>query len=280
MADRNDISNEEAIRMGQDFEEHRRLARYAKREGRYDKGPKGRQADVDEIERSGPRGRMAEAGVRQPLTKPPEPKKEPPAQNVAQLVQNAVRAGLGKGVTREDVRDLVRQMLPTFLVNMQDMPPIGDPRRAVLGYEGGALVWRKMPGGGSAAGQACELDVTVVGTTFTVAPGELIHGTRRILYAGGTVDGSVVPAPDAAAVPPVEALYRWVFLELDLSVGSATAKILYSTPEVAENQLKPIDEPALGIYRIALSKWIRNAAGWSFVCFPAWQIEQHGIGGQ
>jgi hypothetical protein len=185
-----------------------------------------------------------------------------------------------KGVTPARVHQLIEQRVPSFILGMDPQPPAGDTQRAVVGFEADTWVWRTMVGGGGAAAQATELEVTAAGTTFTVAAGEVIHGTRRVVYAGGTVDGSVVPAPDAEAVPPVEALCRWVFLELDLSVGSATAKILYSTPEVPENQLKPIDEPALGIYRIALSKWIRNAAGWSFVCFPAWQIEQHGIGGQ
>jgi len=183
-----------------------------------------------------------------------------------------------RGSIDRRIIELIQRMVPRPLLAMSSTLPPGDPTLYRLGFVGEQCMWRPTFQGGGVG--VCELDVTVDSTTFTVAEGELIHGTNRIVYAGGTVDGSAVPAPDAGATPPVEAEYRWVFIELDLTLGTATAKILNSTPASADDQLKPLDSPADGIYRICLSKWLRTSTSWSFVCYPAWQIEHHGIAGQ
>ena len=192
-------------------------------------------------------------------------REQPQATDLSGIIRQAVQAALGRGVTEEQVRRIVRQMVPAFVCNMSRMPPGGDVERARLGMDGDTLVWREEGGpvGGGAA-KACELDVSADGTGLIVTGAEFMHGVRAIVYAGNTVDGSGV-AFDAEA----ETL-RWVFLEANLASGSATAKL-------SDDEHKPIDETPSGIYRLSLSQWRRTETSWEFVKLPHPAAEQHGI---
>ena len=88
---------------------------------------------------------------------PPSPRQQeaareqPKTTDLSGIIGQAVQAALGRGVTEEQVRRIVRQMVPAFVCNMSRMPPGGDVERVRVGLDGDTLVWREEGGpvGGS-----------------------------------------------------------------------------------------------------------------------------------
>jgi hypothetical protein len=140
------------------------------------------------------------------------------------------------------VREVVRDMVPAVILEMDGTPPGGDLTRALLGYDLGTLVWRYEQGGGQ---EEWEWDTTVDGNVVTAAGG-------KVKFSTGTLP-SADPDPltvDFAAVSVDET--RFLFVETVVPNGTVALKIQAD---------RPVDDPASSTYRKALSIWKMRANG-------------------
>lgn len=163
-----------------------------------------------------------------------------PTDRIQNFLAEQQRLFSEKSMTRDEVKALLAEMIPPWVLQMDRTPPrVGG---AILNYENGAATWA---GSQPYSGEAWEWDTTVAENVVTAAGG-------KVKFSTGTLP-SVEPDPltiDFTGVA-VDAT-RFLFVETVVPNGTIELKI---------QEDRPVDDPASSTYRKALSIWKMTAKG-------------------
>lgn len=154
------------------------------------------------------------------------------------------RLFMEKPMTRQEVKALITELFPAWLLAMDGTPPrVGG---AALVFENGAATW----GGDQPYGSAGDTEwmQVVLDTTHIRVTAGPVYWNDQILNSGYSAYYDVAYSGLSTDDE------RWLFVEIDMGAPSATAKF-------SDDANDPVDAPDTHIVRWRLSKWKKTATG-------------------